>query len=227
MSGALPDVEQSYATAPNKVPLTAERKARASARRKSNFELGAGYNNGICAKSSPAEFRRRPVVGLTTNSNPNHSNCIDTPDTNEKGNMLEDTTILDIAAGPYATAHQQPAIAHGANKENTPSPCQAEPTALPALSSSEWLFDTHKVLRVCQSMQPVTQPTAVHPAFRAKETRAMSRYSPARLQVSPGGGAGREGKVGTKEGGKDGSPGQRLAGEWLEKRNRDGTPAFL
>ncbi|KAK5134207.1 hypothetical protein LTR08_006867 [Meristemomyces frigidus] len=235
MSGALPDEQQVPPAPSRKVTLTAERKARVSARHKSNFELRANYNNSSNGRPTPIEIRRKPMNETTTdgiiNINNNYSNH-----TRENKNMLEDTTILDISAGPYAPSYSLPGptntnatISSRANKENTPPLASSDPAGLPALSSSEWLSasSTHKVRRLCQSVQPVVQPTAVHPALRTRDARAVSRYSPVRLQASPAGGAGREIKCGGGGGGVEGSPGQRLAGEWLERRSREGTPAFL
>ncbi|KAI7020593.1 hypothetical protein KC355_g2669 [Hortaea werneckii] len=116
--------------------------------------------------------------------------------------MLEDSTLMDIAAGPYAS-HQAPLPSTRNNedeKENAP-PASTDDDRLPALSSSEWLAAGPNKSR---------KPSAVHPALR---NRSVSRYSPAR-NTGPGKGS-------------PASPGQRLAGKWLEKRSRETTPAFM
>ncbi|KAK0825043.1 hypothetical protein LTR73_007330 [Friedmanniomyces endolithicus] len=127
-------------------------------------------------------------------------------------NMLADNTIRNISAGPYAS-HHLPAVrkssTHGHhaindNKENT-SPAADTGSGLPALSSSEWL--------AAGAPNKSRTPSAVHPAYRK---RSVSRYSPPKGTSSGGGG-----------GGGKGSPAQRMASEWLEKRSRESTPAFV
>lgn len=185
MSGALTGARDEPA-ASDKAALPSERRARTSTRHKSAFELRANYKNSNTGRSTPLEIRRKPMNDATDN-------------------MLEDTTIRDISAGPYASDQPLPTTSthRDNNIENTPP---HDTSSLPALSSSEWLSaGTNKARR----------PSAVHPAYR---NRSVSRLSPV--------------KTGQHVGLKDvkaspASPGQRLAGEWLEKRSRENTPAFV
>ncbi|KAK5123713.1 hypothetical protein LTR85_002349 [Meristemomyces frigidus] len=195
MSGALPDDIPALAPS-SRANQPSDRSAKVSTRHKSAFELRANYKSSNTGRSAPLEIRRKPMNETTTN-------------------ILEDTTIMDISAGPYAPQHPPataaqpvPGSAYGDrnNKENTP-PSEAN-GGLPALSSSEWLSaGTNKARK----------PTAVHPAYR---NRSVSRYSPVRTSHQVG-----LQKDSTPASGS--SPGQRLAGEWLEKRSRDSTPAFV
>ncbi|KAI7553624.1 hypothetical protein KC331_g1103 [Hortaea werneckii] len=181
MSGALPTGDEKD----ERSIKTASHSAgphRVSNKHRSALELRANYTNASTGRTTPLEIRRK--------------NIIHTP------NMLEDSTIMDIAAGPYAS-HQAPLPSTRNNedeKENAP-PASADDDRLPALSSSEWLAAGPNKSR---------KPSTVHPALR---NRSVSRYSPAR-NTGPGKGS-------------PASPGQRLAGEWLEKRSRETTPAFM
>jgi len=182
------------AASSEKTSKATECRLKVSNRHKSAFELRANYKNSTTGRSTPLKIHRK-------HSNDNNNNDND---------MLGDSTIRDISAGPYAshqlssTTVSWPAY-RGDDKENiTPS---AETSSLPALSSSEWLAAGPNKSR---------KPSAVHPALR---NRSVSRYSPIRATNHNGGQ--KEGK------GCAGSPGQRLAGEWLEKRSRENTPAFM
>ncbi|KAI7111387.1 hypothetical protein KC352_g35854 [Hortaea werneckii] len=182
MSGALP----SEGEKPNRLTKTTshpEGPHRVANKHRSALELRANYINTSTGRTTPLEIRRKNIIHTS--------------------NMLEDSTIMDIAAGPYAS-HQAP-LPSGRNnnedeKENAP-PASADDDRLPALSSSEWLAAGPNKSR---------KPSTVHPALR---NRSVSRYSAVR---NPG--PGKSSPV---------SPGQRLAGEWLEKRSRETTPAFM
>ncbi|EMC93746.1 hypothetical protein BAUCODRAFT_150000 [Baudoinia panamericana UAMH 10762] len=180
MSGGLPS-QQGNAKEATLVTVAADERPKMSARRKSAFELRANVKDTSTGRSTPIEIRRKPI----------HDNI----------NLLEDNTIRNISAGPYAS---QPAITRAStarqdNNENTPPP------GLPAVSSSEWLAaGTYKARKTS---------AAVHPTHTS---RSVSRYSPART-VEPGE-KGANGK---------GSPAQRMASEWLTRRSRESTPAFV
>lgn len=161
-------------TTSGKAALPSQTRVKATSRPKSAFDLRANYKSANTSAAKPLEVRRKAGNDI----NPS---------------ILEDTTIQDIAAGPYAS---QIASASG-NKENTPP---SEASSLPAVSSSEWLAAGPNKAR---------KTSAVHPARRK---RSVSRYSPERS------GTAKEGK---------GSPAQRMATEYLEKRSGESTPAFL
>ncbi|KAK4544674.1 hypothetical protein LTR36_003923 [Oleoguttula mirabilis] len=210
MSGALPADPRApaaaAAAATHQASLSSDRRAKASNRHKSAYELRANYTNSNTGRSTPLEIRRRPIMVMNDATNNNL-------------NILDDTTILDISAGPYGGSQQQlPATgsapassAYGdrKNKENTPP--SSEASGLPALSSSEWLSAGANKTR---------KPSAVHPAYR---NRSVSRYSPIKAGQFVGKKEGQESPASASAA----SPGQRLAGEWLEKRSRDSTPAFV
>jgi len=188
MSGALVTRgEKPAAPVNDKATLPSEqrRPVLTAAKHKSAFELRATYKSSMTGRSTPLEIRRKP---------PNN--------TVESKNMLDDSTLLNISAGPYAT-HEQPGPGRTSStgeKENfRPAP---DATSLPALSSSEWLATGANKAR---------RPIAVHPALR---NRAISKYSPPK----------RTGCCGSKPGEERGSPAQRMASEWLEKRSRESTP---
>ncbi|TKA24317.1 hypothetical protein B0A50_06787 [Salinomyces thailandicus] len=183
MSGALVNESESLApTKPAKPPMKAERRPKVSSKHKSAFELRANYKHSSNSRSTPLEIRRKKI--------------------HPESNMLEDSTIMDIAAGPYAS-HQSldPITSQEEAKENARPASAVDDDRLPALSSSEWLAAGPK--------KP-GRPSTVHPALRS---RTVSRYSPVRTAA--------QGK------GSPASPGQKLAGEWLEKRSRENTPAFM
>jgi hypothetical protein len=155
-----------------------------SSRAKSTFDLRANYKNNANGRPKPIAVRRKTEA---TN------NIL----------ILEDSTIQNISAGPYAS---QAAITTppNANKENTPP---SEANSLPVLSSSEWLAAGTTKKRDAR------KTSAVHPAYR---NRSVSRYSPSRTP-NPGSG-----------GGGGGSPGQRLVTNWLDgKRSKENSPAFV
>ncbi|KAK1067303.1 hypothetical protein LTR74_006507 [Friedmanniomyces endolithicus] len=192
MSGALPrhNDQPTVTSVKHSVPPS-EHQAKKANKHKSAYELRANYKSSSTGRSTPLEIRRRPTPGDTVN-------------------MLEDNTIRNISAGPYASNHVPAArksSTHGHhttndNKENT-SPAADTGSGLPALSSSEWL--------AAGAPNKSRTPSAVHPAYRK---RSVSRYSPAKGASSAGGGG-------------KGSPAQRMASEWLEKRSRESTPAFV
>ncbi|KAK0256564.1 hypothetical protein B0A54_04595 [Friedmanniomyces endolithicus] len=192
MSGALPghDDHPTAALAKQSVPVS-EHQTRKANKHKSAYELRANYKSSSTGRSTPLEIRRRPMQGDTAN-------------------MLEDNTIRNISAGPYAPHHVSAArkpSTHGhhttnVNKENT-SPAADTGSGLPALSSSEWL--------AAGAPNKSRTPSAVHPAYRK---RSVSRYSPPKGASGVGGGG-------------KGIPAQRMASEWLEKRSRESTPAFV
>ncbi|KAK3117995.1 hypothetical protein LTR53_000147 [Teratosphaeriaceae sp. CCFEE 6253] len=205
MSGALPG-DAEVAAAPDKEAIQPKPKPKKANRHRSAFELRANYNNTATGRSTPLEIHRKPIR-----------------DHHNSNNIMEDTTIRNISAGPYAS-HPLPSTVSAPtytrdnnkenNKENTPP---SEPSSLPACSSSEWLAAGPNKSR---------RPSTVHPALR-NHHRAVSRYSPPKgtstattttttttYQV---GGRGEE----------RGSPAQRMASQWLEKRSRKSTPAFI
>lgn len=116
--------------------------------------------------------------------------------------ILEDNTIRRISAGPYASqvSIKQPERTwDDANKENT---IPAESHTLPAVSSSEWLAaGWNKARRQSDLVRAHCQD------------HYMPSQSPAR-------------NAGYQRSGQ-GSPAQRMASEWMEKRSRETTPAFL
>jgi len=173
----------------DKTKSSTQGRPKATAKHKSAFELRANFRSGNTGRSTPVEIRRK--------SPRENSNTAD---------ILEDTTIRNISAGPYAaqpttvTTTKPPARSNQANKENTPP--SSEANSLPALSSSEWLA-------AGGGGGSKASAAAVHPAHR---NRSVSRYSPGRPK-----GSGQQG----------GSPAQRMASQWLEKRSRETTPAFV
>ncbi|KAK0279801.1 hypothetical protein LTR91_005553 [Friedmanniomyces endolithicus] len=192
MSGALPPHDDHIATRSIKHSAPpSDHQAKKANKHKSAYELRANYKSSSTGRSTPLEIRRRPTPGDTVN-------------------MLEDNTIRNISAGPYASNHVPAArkpSTHGHhaindNKENT-SPAADTGSGLPALSSSEWL--------AAGAPNKSRTPSAVHPAYRK---RSVSRYSPPKGTSSTGAG-------------DKGSPAQRMASEWLEKRSRESTPAFV
>lgn len=149
---------------------------------KSAFDLRANYKNSNSEKARPIAVRHK----LSNNENIY---------------ILEDTTLQNISAGPYAS--YQPAGTNtttDANKENSPP---SEANTLPVLSSSEWLAaGTNK-------KREVKKASGLQPACRS---RSVSRHSPARTIVPSGGS----------------SPGQRMVTNWLDgKRSKENSPAFV
>ncbi|KAK3117865.1 hypothetical protein LTR53_000278 [Teratosphaeriaceae sp. CCFEE 6253] len=196
MSGALPG-DAEVAAAPGNEATQTKAKTKKANRHRSAFELRANYNNTSTGRSTPLEIHRKPIR-----------------DHHNSNNIMEDTTIRNISAGPYAS-HPLPSTVSAPtytrdknNKENTPP---SEPSSLPACSSSEWLAAGPNKSR---------RPSAVHPALR-NHHRAVSRYSPPKGTTTATayqvGGRGEE----------RGSPAQRMASQWLEKRSRESTPAFI
>jgi hypothetical protein len=235
MSGAIPEPAQPDTTNPlpssDKATLPSVQRPRiTNTKHKSAFELRASYKNNNTGRSTPIEIRRRQM-----NDIPDHG---EREDVDSGTNILEDSTILNIAAGPYAlTATSAPRQTNPAaskttpasnesNKENaapapspTPSPGAAA-NGLPQLSSSEWLAAGPNKARRPPSMM-------VHPALR---DRSSSRSSAPRKAKSFYGAAPENGSgVSPKTNGAKGSgtPAQRMASEWLEKRSRENTPAFV
>lgn len=114
-------------------------------RPKSAYELRANYRNAASGKAKPLEVRRKVI----------------------ESNLLEDNTIRNISAGPYASQRLD-----SPNQENT-RPLESP---LPAVSSSEWLAagtKSRKEVRKASSMHPLSRPTS----------RSSPNYSPKR---SPG-----------------------------------------
>ena len=175
-------------TAPNDIEVTnksvgaLQRKTKSTDRHRSAYELRANYKNSNTGRPTPIEIHRRPIPDMSSND------------------MLEDTTIRDISAGPYvshlSSRPTNKAAADASNKENTPP---SDVNGLPALSSSEWLGGG--------STNKLRKPSAAPPVYGK---RSVSRCSPTR-----------NGKGG------QGSPAQRMASQWLEKKSRESTPAFV
>lgn len=155
---------------------------------KSAFDLRANYKNSNSDKAKPISIRRKSTKLPTNNY------------------LLEDTTIQNISAGPYAfnqtASTQTPA---DANKENSPP---TELNSLPLVSSSEWLAAGANKKREGRDSSGLQQQ---HPAMRS---RSVSRFSPSRTTtIAPSSG---------------GSPGQRMVTNWLEGRSsKESTPAFV
>lgn len=157
---------------------------KSSKKPKSAFDLRANYKNSANGRTKTLAVHRKA-------------------ESNQNILMLEDNTIQNISAGPYAS---EAAIATSldANKENTPP---SETNNLPALSSSEWLAaGTNK-------KRETRKASAIHPAYGS---RSVSRFSPSGTvtPVSPNGGGS--------------SPGQRLVTNWLDgKKSKENSPAFV
>lgn len=101
-------------------------------RPKSAYELRVNYRNAASSKAKPLEVRRKPV----------------------DSNMLEDNTIRNISAGPYAIRRLD-----SPNRENA-RPLESP---LPAVSSSEWLAagtKKRKEVRKASSMHPLARPVS-------------------------------------------------------------------
>ena len=170
------------------------RNTKTTTRPKSAFDLRANYKNSNTDRAKPVEVRRK-----ANNSNSAH--------------ILEDTTVQNIAAGPYAADSYAPAalmVPADANKENTPP---SEPINLPALSSSEWLAAGTSMKRDTRNQ------SNMHPAYR---NRSVSRYSPSRTSATS------TATTGLDSGQGGSSPGQRLVTNWLGgKRSKESSPAFV
>lgn len=165
-------------------------------RPKSAFDLRANYKNSLSRTARPLEVRRKAQT--STDINPE---------------ILDDSTVLEITAGPYAS----PAAAQsgGSNKENH-QPHHSSDDALPSLSSSEWLGggprrkrDLGKIANVA-SILPVQSQGGR--ASRHSPSRSTTYYS-----AESGGGGGK------------GSPGQQMASRFLNGRAslEEGAPAFV
>ncbi|KAK4561345.1 hypothetical protein LTR86_004662 [Recurvomyces mirabilis] len=182
MSGALIGNEKAIDHADNDTTTSIIVPSRSRNRHKSAFELRANYKRNITTHRDSFPSENNKHFSASENKN-----TID---------ILEDNTIRNISAGPYAAQQAIAACSRSENrKENTPPPM--EMSNLPALSSSEWL---------AAGPNKSKRPETIHPALRQR--RSVSRYSP------------------PKQDGK-GSPAQRMASEWLEKRSRESTPAFV
>ena len=121
-------------------------------RPKSAYELRAKYKSNNSGQSRPLEVRRKPV----------------------DNNILDDATIMNISAGPYASQLSTEAHSNGVNRENNPP---TERPGLAALSSSEWLAaGTGK-------SRDVRKASSMHPLHRPSSRGSPSPYSPKR---SPG-----------------------------------------
>ncbi|KAI6913478.1 hypothetical protein KC334_g1395 [Hortaea werneckii] len=164
MSGALP-IGDKKADRSTKTASHSECPHRVSNKHRSALELRANYTNASTGRTTPLEIRRKNIIHTS--------------------NMLEDSTIMDIAAGPYAS-HQAP-LPSGRNNEDEKTRRQHRRTTTGSLLSparNGWLRDRTSLA----NLQPCILPC---------------------------------------ETGSPASPGQRLAGEWLEKRSRETTPAFM
>lgn len=151
------------------IPNEVQAETKTRHKHKSAFDLRAKYKSSNSSASRPVEVRRKPAAPIA---------------------ILEDNTIRNISAGPYAAPSSKlPAMSStsNANKENTP-PHNTDDGNLPALSSSEWL--------------------AGPPGKKLPEV-ARAKSSPPKA-------------VGFANGGREGSPGQRLVTGWLEGRKCKG-----
>ena len=161
-------------------PFDPAAKTKPASKAKSAFDLQANYKSNATTKAKPIEVRRKP------NANGNV-------------NLLDDSTIQNISAGPYASQHLYASSnVLEANKENT---LPSDSGALPSVSSSEWLAaGAHKVRDVRRTST-------------AYGGRSLSRYSPSRMGIA------------VTSGGS--SAGQRLASSWLDGRSKENSPAFM
>lgn len=166
-------------------PLSKE--PRTTYKPRSAFDLRANYKTNSLEKAKPIAVRRK--------SSKNINNI----------HILEDTTIQNISAGPYASS-QQIASSHANNKENSPPPSEAN--TLPIVSSSEWLAaGTNK-------KRDIKGASSVRPGAMSR-SRSISRHSPSRSPstIVPSDGS---------------SPGQRMVTNWLDgKREKEGSLAFV
>lgn len=127
-------------TVPRSDPLPvaagpAVKSAKAFNRPKSAYELRVNYKNNAADRFKPLEVRRKMV----------------------EPNILEDNTILNIYAGPYAA---------GGNYENQ-RPAELEGSGIPSLSSSEWLGSKKKSARTASSrISPAKSPPRRSPGQR-------------------------------------------------------------
>ncbi|KAK3677004.1 hypothetical protein LTR78_003209 [Recurvomyces mirabilis] len=182
MSGALIEDEKAIDHADNDTTTSIIVPPRSRNRHKSAFELRANYKRNITTHHDSFPIENNKHLSASENKN--------------TISILEDNTIRNISAGPYAAQQAIAACSRSKNrKENTPPPM--EMSNLPALSSSEWL---------AAGPNKSKRPETIHPALRQR--RSVSRYSPPN----------QDGK---------GSPAQRMASEWLEKRSRESTSAFV
>lgn len=100
-------------------------------RPKSAHELRVNYRNAASSKAKPLEVRRKAIID---------------------SNLLEDNTIRNISAGPYAIRRLD-----SPNQENARPPLESP---LPAVSSSEWLAagtNKRKEVRKASSMHPLSR----------------------------------------------------------------------
>lgn len=146
-------------------------------RPRSAYELRVNYKTNANAASKPLEIRRKQQ---TDNSNIINANSI-----------LEDSTLFNIAAGPYAAGSNSPRSPpnppHHQNQENT----RPLDSPLQSLSSAEWLAASSNRKRDARRFTAGVGPSpALLPphAFDAHSTK------------------------------KDLSPGQRLVTNWLDER---------
>jgi hypothetical protein len=174
-------------------------------RPKSAYELRATYKSGMSGKSRAIEVRRKPIDAANRGHQFKASNATSI-------SMIDDHTIRNISAGPYATP-RPPSVNHenlrppSANHDHKHGPSQG---ALPALSSSEWLATGSS-----QRKQRVE--------WRSAGAPSVPRQSPS-LKTS---------NARTEDVRR--SPGQRLATNWLvERKSRDSlanskenSPAFV
>lgn len=175
---------QSHEPAP---PIPPKAAARPTTKAKSAFDLRANYKNSrTSANSRPLEVRRKTTATPLT------------------GNLLDDNTLRNISAGPYAPSPSPACHSSAANKENTPSLLAVEDNGLPAVSSSEWLAG------------PIV-------GNKRESGQGHIRCSPGKTGVLSE-------SMGGNRSGRGGSPGQRLVTGWLEGRMRDSqepSPAFI
>ncbi|GAB7362795.1 hypothetical protein MBLNU230_g3098t1 [Neophaeotheca triangularis] len=156
-------------------------------RPKSAFDLRANYKNSLTRTSRPLEVRRK---AQTTTAEPSTE-------------FLDDSTVLEITAGPYASP-----LAQASNKENHQPQQQSSDDALPSLSSSEWLGGGPRSKRDLGKID-----SAVGVPLRS------TRHSPSRSTTYYSAESG---------GGGKGSPGQQMASRFLSGRaSKEGTPAFV
>ncbi|KAK5170310.1 uncharacterized protein LTR77_004897 [Saxophila tyrrhenica] len=188
---------QPYAsTQPVEQDATTSRKTSNPPKARSAFDLRANYKN-----RHNGNIRTIPI-----NRHQNPSSAANHTIASSPIHILEDTTIRNISAGPYAQAPPSPLIQQSGNKENE-APSPPENHGLPAVSSSEWL---------AAGTSKAKAPRHVSTAQAAGRQKSVSRYSPVRKVTggaSPGGG---------------GSPGQRLVTSWLDgKASKENSPAFV
>ncbi|KAK5112771.1 hypothetical protein LTR62_003869 [Meristemomyces frigidus] len=214
---------------------------RKATKHKSAFELSTDYKRTSKQNEDKVSSTSISATGYIPYHPPPPTPDLPSLNANASANILEDNTIRNISAGPYADHPPLQAtqiIPSSSRKENTrpptpvptptPTPVGGGSGSLSAVSSSEWLAAGGGGARKAKRAE------GMHPALRQR--RSVTRGAVGFAVARPGEGKGEEtGRRKEKEEvrGRDtgegkGSPAQRMASEWLElRRSRDSTPAFV